>query len=80
MHKLILSCFSVFYLFLFSVTIIMQALFRSIAAACKSEAPAHTIAGISILALGLCFFLRYSVAGFDMYMSLRNHHGLAINS
>jgi ATP-binding cassette subfamily G (WHITE) protein 2 (SNQ2) len=42
---------SIFYLFLFTMSITMKAFFRTIAAAFKSPAAAQSVAGITILAL-----------------------------
>ncbi|KAG6829831.1 hypothetical protein H0H92_003374 [Tricholoma furcatifolium] len=44
---------SVFYLFVFTMSITMKAWFRTIAAAFKAEASAQTVAGISILVLSI---------------------------
>ncbi|KAH7929028.1 hypothetical protein BV22DRAFT_1057873 [Leucogyrophana mollusca] len=45
--------FFIFFLFVFTTAVIMKALFRSLAAAFKGEAPAQSIAGIIVLALAL---------------------------
>lgn len=45
--------FSIFLLFIFALSISMQAWFRGLAAACKSPASAQTFAGIFILAMVL---------------------------
>ncbi|KAK0494589.1 pleiotropic drug resistance ABC transporter [Armillaria luteobubalina] len=54
MVKLQQSIFrSTFFLFIFITSLAMKAWFRAISAACKASAPAQSLAGISILALGL---------------------------
>lgn len=45
--------FFTFFLFIFVTSLAMKAWFRAISAACKASAPAQSLAGISILALGL---------------------------
>ncbi|KAG6901006.1 hypothetical protein C0995_002576 [Termitomyces sp. Mi166 len=45
--------FFIFYLFMFSMLITMKAWFRTVAAAFKSEAPAQTLAGLSVFAFAL---------------------------
>jgi len=47
------SLFSIFLLFIFTLSVAMKAYFRGLAAACKSPASAQTLAGISILAMAL---------------------------
>ncbi|KAF7984655.1 hypothetical protein HWV62_12906 [Athelia sp. TMB] len=45
--------FFVFYLFLFTMSLTMKAWFRALAAACKSEATAQAVGGMSVLVLVL---------------------------
>lgn len=45
--------FSTFFLFIFTVAIVMKAFFRMLAAGFAHEAPAQSLAGVSVLALVL---------------------------
>jgi len=57
---------SIFELFLFTIALATKALFRGIAAACKSEAIAQTFAGASLVMMtiytGQCPPIKYSPA------------------
>jgi hypothetical protein len=44
---------STFFLFVFTMTMVMKAWFRMLASAFKSPAPAQTVAGLSVLAFSL---------------------------
>ena len=74
------SSFSIFLLFLFSITVTMKAWLRAITAACKSEAAAQTFAGISLLVLttytGMCFFqtLNYAYTNCLTFFAHRLFH------
>ncbi|KAI0074337.1 hypothetical protein K474DRAFT_1648129 [Panus rudis PR-1116 ss-1] len=63
------SNFFIFLLFVYSMTLIMQAYFRMMAAAFKSPAPAQTIAGLSVLLLVL--YTGYSIPQPSMIGALR---------
>ncbi|KAG5651019.1 hypothetical protein H0H81_010207 [Sphagnurus paluster] len=61
--------FFIFFLFLFTMTVTMKSLFRAIASAFKSEANAQTVAGISILILGI--YTGYTIPRPSMIGALR---------
>ncbi|KAJ3515824.1 hypothetical protein NLJ89_g1517 [Agrocybe chaxingu] len=61
--------FFIFFLFVLFMGIIMRAYFRALAAACKSEAAAQTLAGISVLALSM--YTGYSMPEDSMIWALR---------
>lgn len=60
---------SIFLLFVYSMTLIMQAFFRALAAIFNSAAPATTVAGLSILMLTL--YTGYSIPQPSMIGALR---------
>ncbi|KAF9526334.1 pleiotropic drug resistance ABC transporter [Crepidotus variabilis] len=61
--------FFIFFLFVFSLAVVMRAYFRALAAACKSEAAAQTLAGISILAMSM--YTGYTIPQDSMIWALR---------
>ncbi|KAF5376744.1 hypothetical protein D9615_007886 [Tricholomella constricta] len=67
--------FFIFYLFLFTMSITMEAWFRSIAAIFKSEATAQAVSGIVLLAMViytiLPSLLLYSTGAYDVFHPLR---------
>ena len=60
---------SIFFLFVFTMTIVMRAWFRALAAAFKSPAPAQTIAGLAMLLLVL--YTGYTIPQPSMIGALR---------
>ncbi|KAF8149941.1 pleiotropic drug resistance ABC transporter [Crassisporium funariophilum] len=63
------SQFFIFYLFLFSMSVVMKAWFRSIAAAFKSEATAQALSGIILLAMVI--YTGYTIPKPSMIGALR---------
>ncbi|KAF8069197.1 pleiotropic drug resistance ABC transporter [Lyophyllum atratum] len=63
------SQFFIFYLFLFSMSVVMKAWFRSIAAAFKSEATAQAFSGIMLLAMVI--YTGYTIPRPSMIGALR---------
>ena len=65
----IVTALSIFFLFVFTMTIVMRAWFRALAAAFKSPAPAQTIAGLAMLLLVL--YTGYTIPQPSMIGALR---------
>lgn len=60
---------SIFFLFIFSVTVVMKAFFRSLAAAFTRQSSALSLAGVMILALAL--YTGYTIPQPSMIGALR---------
>ncbi|KDR82402.1 hypothetical protein GALMADRAFT_56996 [Galerina marginata CBS 339.88] len=61
--------FFIYFLIIFSTAVIMRAYFRALAAMCKTEATAQTLAGISVLAMAL--YTGYTMPEKSMIWPLR---------